>query len=173
MNQKPSCGRRRSSTKSVLRLPDLEHAKAAVLNSLNSADAKRGYRRAIDEFVDWYCSEPRLAFNRIVVLRYRSYLESRQLAPGTINLRLGAVRRLANEAADCGLLSSGLAHREGIRQEHRRDEVGAARSATDLCSALPRIGRRVGADPISLGARFGANDRTLPWLQATDSISRQ
>ena len=42
---------------------------------------------AIDEFVDWYCSEPRLAFNRIVVLRYRSHLETRQLVPGTINLR--------------------------------------------------------------------------------------
>ena len=80
----------KSSTKSILRLPDLEHAKAAVLNSLNSADAKRGYRHAIDEFIDWYCSEPRLAFNRIVVLRYRSHLESRHLAPGTINLRLGA-----------------------------------------------------------------------------------
>ena len=87
-------------------LADLEHAKAAVLNSLNSTDAKRGYRHAIDEFVDWYCSEPRLAFNRMVVLRYCSHLESRQLAPGTINLRLGAVRRLAYEAADCGLLSA-------------------------------------------------------------------
>ena len=95
MKQKPSSRRKRSSAKSVLRLPDLEHAKAAVLNSLNSVDAKRGYCHAIDEFVDWYCSEPRLAFNRIVVLRYRSHLESRQLAPGTINLRLGAVRRLA------------------------------------------------------------------------------
>ncbi|MCU1252715.1 MAG: integrase family protein [Edaphobacter sp.] len=62
--------------KTVLRLPDLEHAKAAVLNSLTSADAQRGYHHAIDEFIDWYCSEPRLAFNRIVVLRYRSYLES-------------------------------------------------------------------------------------------------
>ena len=68
MKRNPSSKRRRSSTKSVLRLPDLEHAKAAVLNSLNSADAKRGYGHAIDEFVDWYCSEPRLAFNRIVVL---------------------------------------------------------------------------------------------------------
>ncbi len=105
MKQQPSSRRKRNSTKSVLRLPDLELAKAAVLNSLNSADAKRGYRHAIDEFVDWYCSEPRLAFNRIVVLRYRSHLESRQLVPGTINLRLGAVRRLAYEAADCGLLS--------------------------------------------------------------------
>ena len=49
-----------------------------------------------------------------MVLRYRSHLESRQLAPGTINLRLGAVRRLAYEAADCGLLSADLA--AGIRR---------------------------------------------------------
>jgi hypothetical protein len=81
MKQKPSSRKKRSRNKSVLGLPDLEHAKAAVLNSLNSADPKRGYRHAIDEFVDWYCSEPRLAFNRIVVPRYRSHLESRQLAP--------------------------------------------------------------------------------------------
>ena len=42
------------------------------------------------------------------------HLESRNLAPGTINLRLGAVRRLAYEAADCGLLSPDLA--AGIRR---------------------------------------------------------
>jgi hypothetical protein len=47
MKQKPSSRRKRSSAKSILRLPDLEHAKAAVLNSLNSTDAKRGYRHAI------------------------------------------------------------------------------------------------------------------------------
>src|SRR6184192_1039549 len=122
MRQKPSSRRKRNSAKSILRLPDLEHAKAAVLNSLNSADARRGYRHAIDEFVDWYCSEPRLAFNRIVVLRYRSHLESRQLAPGTINLRLGAVRRLAYEAADCGLLSPDLA--AGIRRIKGVKKIG-------------------------------------------------
>jgi hypothetical protein len=72
-------------------LLDLEHAKATVLNSLNSKDATRGYRHAIAEFVDWYCSEPRLAFNRIVVSRYRAHLESRQLAPGTIPTVLGGV----------------------------------------------------------------------------------
>src|SRR5499433_151849 len=114
MKRKPYSRRKRNTTKSVLRLPDLEHAKAAVLNSLTSLEAQRGYRHAIEEFVDWYCSEPRLAFNRTVVLRYRSHLESRQLAPGTINLRLGAVRRLAYEAADCGLLSADLA--AGIRR---------------------------------------------------------
>jgi hypothetical protein len=90
----------RQVPKNVLRLPDLEQAKSAVLNSLSCADAQRGYRHAIDEFVDWYCSEPRLSFNKTVVLRYRMHLESRQLAPGTVNLRLGAVRRLAYEAAE-------------------------------------------------------------------------
>jgi site-specific recombinase XerD len=100
--------------KTRLRLPDLEFSKTAVLNSLSSVDGQRGYGHAIDEFVDWYCSEPRLALNRTVILRYRSYLEARLLAPGTINLHLGAVRRLACEAADSGLLSSDLA--AGIRR---------------------------------------------------------
>ena len=65
----------------------------------------------MDEFVEWYCSEPRLSFSRTVVLRYRVHLESRHLAPGTINLRLEAVRRLAYEAADCGLLSPAAGHK--------------------------------------------------------------
>ncbi len=68
----------------------------------------------MDEFIEWYCSEPRLSFNRPVVVRYRMHLESRKRAPGTVNLRLGAVRRLAYEAADCGLLSPDLA--AGIRR---------------------------------------------------------
>ena len=59
-------------------------------------------------------SEPRLSFNKAVVTRYRIHLESRQLAPGTINGRLAAVRRLAYEAADSGLLSPDLA--AGVRR---------------------------------------------------------
>jgi site-specific recombinase XerD len=114
MKQKPHSPQKRKTLRTHLRLPDLEFSKTAVLNSLASRDGKRGYGHAIDEFVDWYCSEPRLALNRTVVLRYRSYLEAHQLAPGTINLRLGAVRRLAFEASDSGLLSSDLA--AGIRR---------------------------------------------------------
>ena len=92
MRKQHSRKKRRTAPKTILRLPDLDQAKSAVLNSLTSADAQRGYRHAIDEFVDWYCSEPRLSFNRTVVLRYRIHLEERRLAPGTVNLRLGAVR---------------------------------------------------------------------------------
>jgi integrase len=114
MKQKPRSLQKRKHPKTHLGLPDLEYSKTAVLNSLTSVDGQRGYGHAIDEFVDWYCSEPRLALNRTVVLRYRTYLEARQLATGTINLRLGAVRRPAYEAVDSGLLSSDLA--AGIRR---------------------------------------------------------
>jgi site-specific recombinase XerD len=114
MKRKSHCRGKRSHAKSILRLPDLEVAKAAVIKSLSCPDAQRGYRHAIDEFVDWYCSEPRLSFSKMVVVRYRMHLESRHLAPGTINLRLEAVRRLAYEAADCGLLRADLA--AGIRR---------------------------------------------------------
>ena len=86
-------------------LPDLEHVKSAVIVSLRSPESQRSYRRSIDDFVHWYCSEPRPSFNKTVVTRYRIYLEDRLLAPGTINVRLAAVRRLAYEAADTGLLS--------------------------------------------------------------------
>jgi len=106
--------RRKKAPKRVLALPDLEQAKTAVLNSLTSASGQRTYDHAITEFVAWYCSEPRLAFNRTVVLRYRIHLEQQHYAPATINLRLAAVRRVAYEAADAGLLSPELA--AGIRR---------------------------------------------------------
>src|SRR5216684_2990795 len=113
---------KRRVPKTVLRLPDLDQTKSAVLNSLSSIDAQRGYRHAIEEFIEWYCSEPRLSFSKTVVLRYRIHLESRRLAPGTINLRLGAVRRLAYEASDCGLLSPDLA--AGIRRVRGVKKLG-------------------------------------------------
>jgi hypothetical protein len=97
-----------------LGLPDLDQSRSAVLNSLRSPESQRGYRHSIDEFIGWYCSEPRLSFDKTVVTRYRIHLESRQLAPGTINVRLAAVRRMAYEAADSGLLSPELA--AGIRR---------------------------------------------------------
>ena len=109
-----------SYRRTVLRLPDLDHSKLAVLNSLTSPASRRVYEYAIDQFTAWYCSEPRLAFNSIVVVRYRMHLESRGLAANTINQQLAAVRRLAHEAADSGLLSpelaAGISRVKGVKQ---------------------------------------------------------
>jgi site-specific recombinase XerD len=114
--------RRTSRQKSKLGLPDLEHVKSALLVSLRSPESQRSYRRSIDDFVCWYCSEPQLSFNKTVVTRYRIHLEERLLAPGTINVRLAAVRRLAYEAADTGLLSPDLA--AGIRRVKGAKKLG-------------------------------------------------
>ena len=76
MRRKPN-HRRVIRPKTELGLPDLDQSKAAVIASFRSPESRRGYRNAIDEFIEWYGSEPRLSFNRIVVLRYRIYQESR------------------------------------------------------------------------------------------------
>ena len=114
--------KRKRAPKSVLKLPDLEQSKSAVLDSLTSPSSQRTYDHAIREFIEWYCSEPRLAFNKTVVTRYRISLEQQHYASTTINLRLAAVRTLAYEAADSGLLSADLA--AGIRRVKGAKRLG-------------------------------------------------
>ena len=82
--------KRKRAPKSVLKLPDLEQSKSAVLNSLTSPSSQRTYDHAIREFIEWYCSEPRLAFNKTVVTRYRISLEQQHYASTTTNLRPGS-----------------------------------------------------------------------------------
>ena len=71
--------------RSRLGLPDLGHSKATRPDSLRSPESKRGHRHAIDEFIQWYCSE-RLSFNKIVVARHRILVENCDLATGRIKL---------------------------------------------------------------------------------------
>ena len=115
MKQKQRRNVKGRAAKSVLRLPDLEVAKSAVLSGL-SCPVMRSGAIATPSTNSWTGIAPSHGspLNKTVVIRYRMHLQSRHLAPGTINLRLGAVRRLAYEAADCGLLSADLA--AGIRR---------------------------------------------------------
>ena len=53
---------KRSKARTMLRLADLEQSKNAVLHSLGAASSQESYGHAIDEFIGWYCSEPRLSF---------------------------------------------------------------------------------------------------------------
>jgi site-specific recombinase XerC len=108
-NQPESVGR-----SATLTIPELEQSKAAVLNSLASQHSRRSYEYAIERFIAWYCSEPRLTFNRSVMVKYRSFQERRSLSAATINLHLSAIRRLADESAESGWLSP--EHANGIRR---------------------------------------------------------
>ncbi len=118
----PKKTRKHVVRKTVLRLPNLDHAKTSVLNRSSSPRSRRNYKFTMEQFIDWYCSEPRLALNRTVVLRFRLHVESLELAAGTINQRLATVRRLAYEAADSGLLSPELA--AGIRRVKGVKQLG-------------------------------------------------
>src|SRR5208282_3814927 len=164
----------------VLRLPDLDHCKTAVLNSLGSPASRRVYEYAIDQFIAWYCSEPRLAFNRIVVVRFRMYLESRHLAANTINQQLAAVRRLAHEAADSGLLSpelaAGISRVKGVKQLGFRS--GNWLSAEQSSEVLKHAGgdtMRAKRDSAMLAMLFGCGFRRseLVGLELDDIQMRQ
>src|ERR1035437_2430183 len=93
----------------ILSIPELEQSKTAVLNTLASMHSRRSYEYAIDRFIAWYCSEPRLEFNPSVVVRDRSFLERLLPSAATINLHLSSIRRLADESAESGWLSPELA----------------------------------------------------------------
>jgi len=94
---------------------------ALVTNSVHSPHTKRAYRDAILCFLCWYRESQMPGFSKATVQRYRCNLEERHLAPSSIKVRLAAIRRLASEMADNGLLdplsASGI---EKVRGPSRR-----------------------------------------------------
>jgi hypothetical protein len=120
----------------TLTIPELEQSKAAVLNTLASVHSRRSYTFAIDRFIAWYCSEPRLTFNRAVVVRYRSHLEALSLSASTTNSHLSAIRKLADGVRGKRLADArtGDWNPEGLR--------GKAAGAENRRLALPEPGAR-------------------------------
>ena len=108
----------------TLTIPELEQSKAAVLNTLASVHSRRSYTFAIDRFIAWYCSEPRLTFNRAVVVRYRSHLEGLSLSASTINSHLSAIRRSGGRVRGERLANAGTGdwNPAGSRGEEARTE---------------------------------------------------
>jgi integrase len=84
--------------------------KALVLDSVSSPITKRVYNLGLDEFFAWYALEPRAGFTKATVASWRVALEARKLGAVSINVRITAVRKLAVEAADNGLLAPELAN---------------------------------------------------------------
>ena len=84
--------------------------KALVLDSVSSPITKRVYNLGLDEFFAWFSLEPRPnGFSKATVAAWRVALEARGLGAVSINVRITAVRKLAVEAADNGLLAPELA----------------------------------------------------------------
>ena len=89
--------------------PPWEALRKLVVDSVSSVHSRRAYGFALDEFFSWYGMGVRPPFSKAVVQEYRSHLEAQGLATSTINVRLAAIRKLAAEAVDNGLLAPELA----------------------------------------------------------------
>ena len=91
------------------RAADWRRLKALVLDSVSSPITKRVYNLGLNEFFAWYGQEARPGFTKATVSAWRVALEARGLGSVSINVRITAVRKLAVEAADNGLLAPELA----------------------------------------------------------------
>jgi len=107
-----------------------------VLDGISSRHTRRAYSQALEEFLIWFRDDLTREFNKATVQRYRTELENKGLAPSSINVRLSAIRRLALEAADNGLMdtaaAAGIARakgakRSGVRLGHWLSAEQAAR----------------------------------------------
>jgi hypothetical protein len=84
--------------------------KALVLDSVSSPITKRIYSMALDEFLSWFHQEPRPdGFCKATVSAWRISVEARGLGSSSIIIRMSAIRKLAAEAADNGLIAPELA----------------------------------------------------------------
>ena len=96
--------------------------KELVLDSVSSPITKRVYNMALDEFLTWFRQAPRPGFTKATVSAWRVSLEERKLGSSSIIVRMSAIRKLAAEAADNGLLAPELA--AGISRVKSAKSVG-------------------------------------------------
>jgi site-specific recombinase XerD len=104
------------------RATEWRRLKTLVLDSVSSPITKRVYNLGLNEFFAWYGREPRPGFTKATVNVWRTELEARGLGSVSINVRITAVRKLAVEAADNGLLAPELA--AGITRVKGAKSVG-------------------------------------------------
>ena len=103
----------------VEKIEQWQKLKALVIDSVSSPITKRVYNMALEEFLVWFQQAPRPGFTKATVSAWRVSLEARGLGSSSIIIRMSAIRKLAAEAADNGLLAPELA--AGISEERQVD----------------------------------------------------
>src|SRR6202451_1740346 len=94
---------------SLEKIAQWQKLKTLVLDSVSSPITKRVYNMALNEFMGWFQQAPRPGFTKATVSAWRGSLEKRKLGSSSIIIRMSAIRKLAAEAADNGLLAPELA----------------------------------------------------------------
>ena len=97
---------------------------ALVNDSVTSPHTKRAYRRSLNEFLEWYWKSGYTTLSKASVNAYKAHLLEKGRGLASINQALTAIRKLAVEAADNGLLdphlANGIERVKGITQSGQR-----------------------------------------------------
>jgi len=100
---------------------DLNAIIKIVSDGLTSEHSRRAYSKALSDFLEWYKLEGKPGFNKATVNKYKLALQEEGLSPSTINQRMSAIRRLAQEAVDNGLvdqvLANGISNVKGVKSQ--------------------------------------------------------
>ena len=159
--------------------PPWEALRKLVVDSVRSPHSRRAYGFALDGFFGWYRSANRGPFRKALVQEYRAQLEKENLSPSTINVRLAAIRKLAQEAGDNALLAPELAAgiakvkgapRRGVRIGNWLEPA----DARELLRAPTGEGKKATRDRAVLGLLIGCALRRaeLVRLQVEDVQQR-
>lgn len=110
-----------------------------VTDAAKSKHTARAYGRALGEFMTWWDVQGRPAFNKATVQRHIKSLQDE--GKGAINQRLAAIRKLAREAADNGLMSDAdvgaIGRVEGERNEGQRMGNWLSKEQAQMLLELP------------------------------------
>lgn len=92
-----------------------------VTQSVDSPHSKRAYSRALVDFLEWFESNGRPGFTKATINAYREEMMQSGKSRSSINQALSAIRKLATEASDNGMVPPTLAHGvervKGVKQE--------------------------------------------------------
>jgi site-specific recombinase XerD len=159
----------------------VDRIKALVLDSVTSPHSKAAYSTALDTFFSWFRTSGSDGFSKATVQAWVAYLQGQGLSSSTINLRLSAVRKLAVEASDNGLmdatLAQGIGRCKGIKRAGVRTGNWLTKQQTEELLLCPDTGRLIGMrDRALLATLVGCGLRrsevsalTFPHLQQRDA----
>jgi len=95
-----------------------------VCNAVTSQHTRRAYSRGLTDFMAWHGSTGQSGFSKATVQAHVTELRAQGISASSINQRLTAIRKLANELADNGIIdhstAQAIARAEGVRSEGKR-----------------------------------------------------
>jgi len=135
-----------------------------VTNSVTSAHSQRAYSRNLAAFLAWYDGQGRPGMTKATVNAYRAELLTQGLSSSSVNQALSAIRKLATEAADNGLLdptsAAAIGRVKGVSQKGRRAGNWLTKEQAGRLINSPDIGTLKGLrDRAILAVMIGAGLR--------------